>query len=74
MTAFNTNPLSRFGCQHDRDLPWNRSALVWVERLNGRRQLGDFVAAIAGATDHRQGLGRFNWRLNAPGCSAEPRP
>ncbi|NQV10230.1 MAG: high light inducible protein [Cyanobacteria bacterium] len=45
---FNYEPVERFGASMTGDLPWNRSALVGVERLNGRMAMLGFVAAITG--------------------------
>jgi len=70
MTRSNYEPVERLGASMTGDLPWNRSALVGVERLNGRAGHARW-AAIAGETDHGEGIVRSTAVDAAAGCSPE---
>jgi hypothetical protein len=45
---FQYEPVERFGEGLTTSRPWNLSALVMVERLNGRVAMLGFLAAVAG--------------------------
>ena len=54
--AYKYETPERFGESLTTARPWNRSALVHVERLNGRVAMVGFVAAVMGELITGQGM------------------
>ena len=54
--AFQYEQPERFGESLTTALPWNKSALTFVERLNGRAAMVGFSAAVLGELFTGQGI------------------
>ena len=54
--AFQYEQPERFGESLTTARPWNRSALTFVERLNGRAAMVGFAAAVLGELFTGQGI------------------